>query len=312
MKQLLIFLFPILMSGCAPKVITHITKSYPASVSADEVRLYGVGQELPETAKVIGSVSVVDNGVSTKCKYEQVVALAKQETAKQGGNALALTDHRKPSLLGSSCHQIAGNMLWLGDKAGEETAFTSTVPDVSTRQNKAKEPFQHSTIFANIGYGVMTSKFYLPQGTTGNPKNGMDWQLGYEWVSRSGFGAGLLYSGYKSSYTYSGLDINLGLTYIAPQFVMKQMVNRWILQENLGLGYFDYRESTKGESTSLSGLGFNVSLGAEYLLSKHIGIGVNLGYIGGSLPEQKYIEYGKDEHSGIFRLCMDAGVRFHF
>ena len=32
---------------------------------------------------------------------ELVVALVKQKTVKDGGNALALTDHRKPSLLGS-------------------------------------------------------------------------------------------------------------------------------------------------------------------------------------------------------------------
>lgn len=145
-----------------------------------------------------------------------------------------------------------------------------------------------------------------------NPKNGLDWQLGYEWVSRSGFGAGLLYSGYKSSYATAGVDINVGLTYIAPQFVMKQMVGRWILQENIGLGYFNYRESAKGESASLSGMGYNLNLGGEYLLSKHVGIGINLGYIGGSLPKQDYIEYEKDEHSDVYRLHFDAGIRFHF
>lgn len=52
---------------------------------------------------------------------ELVVALVKQKTVKDGGNALALTDHRKPSLLGSSCHHIAGDMLWIGDTANRET-----------------------------------------------------------------------------------------------------------------------------------------------------------------------------------------------
>ena len=41
---------------------------------------------------------------------ELVVALVKQKTVKDGGNALALTDHRKPSLLGSSCHHIAARL----------------------------------------------------------------------------------------------------------------------------------------------------------------------------------------------------------
>ena len=52
----------------------------------------------------------------------------------------------------------------------------------------------------NIGYAFMTNKFYLPNGASGHPRKGMDWQVGYDWVSRSGFGAGLMYSGYKSSY----------------------------------------------------------------------------------------------------------------
>ena len=47
---------------------------------------------------------------------ELVVALVKQKTVKDGGNALALT-----SLLGSSCHHIAGDMLWIGDTANRET-----------------------------------------------------------------------------------------------------------------------------------------------------------------------------------------------
>lgn len=113
--SVLLVSFLFLMTGCAPKVITNISKSYPASVTADKVRLYELGEAVPASAERIGNVSVVDNGVSTKCNYDQVVWLAKQETAKAGGNALALTDHRKPSLLGSSCHQIAGSMLLVSD-----------------------------------------------------------------------------------------------------------------------------------------------------------------------------------------------------
>lgn len=48
--------------------------------------------------------------------------------------------------------------------------------------------FWHSTFYANIGYAFIISKYYLPSGTSGDPKNGIDWQLGYDWVSRSSFG----------------------------------------------------------------------------------------------------------------------------
>lgn len=109
MKKLL-FLLPILLDSCAPKVITDITRSYPPLATADEVRLYEVGDSVPQTAQQIGQVKVVDRGMTTRCSYEQVVALAKEETAKSGGYALALTRHKQPSLW-SSCHQITGNML---------------------------------------------------------------------------------------------------------------------------------------------------------------------------------------------------------
>lgn len=270
---------------------------------------------MPETAERIGSVQVVDGGASTKCNYEQVVALAKLETAKNGGNALALMDHRKPSLLGSSCHQIAGDMLWIGDTANWEMGIGSDLSAPVGDKNTTgvvKSDFQHSTFYVNVGYAFITSKFYLPSGTSGNPKNGMDWQLGYDWVARSGFGAGLMYSGYKSSFTYSNVDVKVGLAYVAPQFVMKQKVGRWGIEEKFGIGYFKYRESAKGTSASLSGVGYDFLFGAEYYLSDHVGIGANLGYIGGSLPKQDSAEYGDEEHTGIFRLHIDAGVRFHF
>jgi hypothetical protein len=104
----------------------------------------------------------------------------------------------------------------------------------------------------------------------------------------------------------------VGLTYVAPQFVMKQIINRWIVEEKIGIGYFSYRESARGISESLSGVGYNFSLGAEYLLSKHVGVGLNIGYVGGSLPKQENVSYDKGDYSGLFRLTFDAGVRFHF
>ena len=85
--------------------------------------------------------------------YEQVVALAKLETAKNGGNALALTDHRKPSLLGSSCHQIAGDMLWIGDTANWEMGIGSDLSAPVGDKNTTgvvKSDFQHSLSLIHI------------------------------------------------------------------------------------------------------------------------------------------------------------------
>ena len=83
--SVLLVSFLFLMTGCAPKVITNISKSYPASVTADKVRLYELGEAVPASAERIGNVSVVDNGVSTKCNYDQVVWLANAFSVGHGG-----------------------------------------------------------------------------------------------------------------------------------------------------------------------------------------------------------------------------------
>lgn len=312
MKKLL-FLLPILLGSCAPKVITDITRSYSPLATADKVRLYEVGDSVPQTAQQIGQVKVVDRGMTTRCSYEQVVALAKEETAKSGGNALALTRHKQPSLW-SSCHQITGNMLRIdGTKAETFSArSTSSVPASDDCNCEDPSALQYHTFYANIGYAFMTSKFYLPQGATGHPKNGLDWQLGYDWVSKNGFGAGLMYSGYHSSYTYGPTDFKVALTYVAPQFVMKQQAGRWAFEEKAGIGYFNYKESSDLGSASTAGVGYNFLIGAEYNVAKHIGIGANIGYIAGSLPEQDGATQSDDSASGIFRLHLNVGIRYHF
>lgn len=277
--------------------------------------MYEIGDSVPQSAELIGRVKVLDSGLSTHCQYDQVVALAKEKTAQSGGNALALTDHRKPSIW-SSCHQIAGNMLLIDEAKKHEvyTRVATSVGDSKECNCEEQSRFRHNTFYANIGYSCIVSKFYMPLEATGHPKRGMDWMAGYDWVSKNGFGAGVMYSGYKSSYLLSDVDFAVKLTYIAPQFVMKQQFRQWSIEEKLGIGYFNYRESAKGSgSVSASGVGYNFLLGTEYHISDLIGIGANIGYVSGSLPEDKFGNPNEEDGStGIFRLHFNVGVRFHF
>lgn len=310
-----LYLLPLFLGSCAPKVLTEINNPHTPVVTANEVRLYEVGDSVPQSAELIGRVKVLDSGLSTHCQYDQVVALAKEKTAQSGGNALALTDHRKPSIW-SSCHQIAGNMLLIDETKRHETYTRATTPAEDSKECNCEEQsrFRHNTFYANIGYSCIVSKFYMPLEATGHPKRGMDWMAGYDWVSTSGFGAGVMYSGYKSSYLLSDIDFAVKLTYIAPQFVMKQQFRQWSIEEKLGIGYFNYRESVKGSgSVSASGVGYNFLLGTEYHVSDLVGIGANIGYISGSLPEYKFGNPNEEDGStGIFRLHFNVGVRFHF
>lgn len=310
-----LYLLPLFLGSCAPKVLTEINNPHTPVVTANEVRLYEIGDSVPQSAELIGRVKVLDSGLSTHCQYDQVVALAKEKTAQSGGNAFALTDHRKPSIW-SSCHQIAGNMLLIDETKRHETYTRATTPVEDSKECNCEEQsrFRHNTFYANIGYSCIISKFYMPLEATGHPKRGMDWMAGYDWVSTSGFGAGVMYSGYKSSYLLSDIDFAIKLTYIAPQFVMKQQFRQWSIEEKLGIGYFNYRESVKGSgSVSASGVGYNFLLGTEYHVSDLVGIGANIGYISGSLPEDKFGNPNEEDGStGIFRLHFNVGVRFHF
>lgn len=38
-----------------------------------------------------------------------------------------------------------------------------------------------------------------------------------------------------------------------------------------------------------------------------MGVGLNIGYVGGSLPKQENVSYDKGDYSGLFRLTFDAG-----
>lgn len=171
--------------------------------------------------------------------------------------------------------------------------------------------YQHHTIYANLNYGRIISTVYMVEGASGNPKNGFSWQLGYEWTAKAGIGAGLMYNGFKSSFYMYDIKCNVNLTYIAPQIVYKKYYDTWAFEAKAGVGYFSYKESATSVSGSMSGLGYNLHLGIEYLVAEHVGIGASIGYIEGSLPEQREAtEHNK--RTGMSTLNIGAGVRFHF
>lgn len=306
----------ILFESCAPKVITRIMKSYPETAKAEQIRLFEINDTVPNSAEILGQIAVVDQGLSSNCRYDQVLLLAQKETAKNGGNALALTDHIRPSFWGSSCHQISGTMLFMNDTIINKQSpnpFLIAKEQEIVRRKKMETPT--NTIHASVGYAFITSKFYLPEGASGNPKNGINWQVGYEWISKRGIGAGIIYSGYKSSFNDSGTNFNLYLQYIAPEFLLKQKVSeKLMVRESLGIGYFNYTEKAANNyGYTMRGIGAHVNLGLEYLLTKHIGIGANLGIISANFGKnnQEY-NYPENESIGIARIVLDAGARFYF
>ena len=195
--------------------------------------------------------------------------------------------------------------------------FTENQPAKSSVEEdcnyKDTTPFKQHSIYVQAGYSFITSKFYVPSQFTGHPKRGIDWLMGYDWVARSGFGAGLLYSGYHSTFAFQGFSGKILLSYVAPQFIMKQRFRQWSIEEKIGIGYFNYRESDNNRCiASLAGAGVNILLGAEYHLSEYAGVIMNIGTVTGFLSYDDIdVMFDKDDPTGISRIHFNVGLRIY-
>lgn len=105
----------ILLNGCSPRITTKISTFYEPSVEAKDVIVYDMGQHVPNSAEVIGLVSVKDKGFLRSINYDESVDLAKQVVAKSGGNGLTIIDHIPASFWTSTMDQIDGQVLFLAD-----------------------------------------------------------------------------------------------------------------------------------------------------------------------------------------------------
>lgn len=108
---LLIVSVLIIFSACNPKISTKISRSYPPLDYKQEVFVIGLDQPEPDNAEVLGQVKIGDTGFSANCGYDVAVDKAKLEARKVGGNAIKITEHILPSIMGSSCHKITARIL---------------------------------------------------------------------------------------------------------------------------------------------------------------------------------------------------------
>ena len=101
----------LILSSCAPKISTTISKNYSALDYREEVKVLGLQDPVPTNSEELGIVKIGDTGFSTNCGWEVVIDKAKMEARKVGGNAIKITDHIPPSVMGSSCHRITAKIL---------------------------------------------------------------------------------------------------------------------------------------------------------------------------------------------------------
>ena len=167
-----------------------------------------------------------------------------------------------------------------------------------------------NTFYAYIGYGRIMSKLHMAEGVKGNPRNGLFWQFGYDWTSKLGIGAGMMYNGFRSTYEHNGYREKSEIFYLAPQIVLKTYVRRWIIDGKMGLGLFTYNYPTHETESSDDGFGYNLHFGAEYVLSRIIGISASIGLTKGNIRIHDEMGYF-NMVTAISALNICVGMRAH-
>ncbi len=311
MKKLFRLLALPLLSGllfsCSPKVVTNVLKSYPVLPDDEEVTIYERENDdpVPASAETVGNIAVVDNGFSTGGSYEKVIGLATEETRKNGGNGLLITDHLKPSFWGSSIHQIAGLMLKTNK---DDTVFVSsrkTYVSIQEENERKRINIPVHTLMINTGYGNLGGN---TDDFSGEEKvmidklhQGMTWDARYYYHHKGlPYGFGLMFSQFYSSpfqeLVYNNIKNNVRLDYAGVSFAWRKAFSPdWILSLYFGIGYLGIMQkfsnpANLSEYGTLTGstMGSHFGLGVEYRVSKRIGIGIDLSEISGYLTSVNY------------------------
>ena len=304
----LFYISILFLCSCVPQVRIHVSKTYPPTLP-DSVNIFEIGDPVPNSYETIGSIIVYDGGLATKCQYDEVLDIAKRKTAETGGNGFMLTQHIRPSFWGSTCHQIAGEMLHLTQMDVDTLSKNpSSVTENLERTNPSKSIFLFSspnnTFSAQIGYGWIISNLSLADGRNVNPLGGIEWRAEYNHTFKNGIGIGAIYAGYHREISDSYATANLLLNYLAPALFYSIRVNQFIFRVGFGVGAGLYNDGFN----KYIHFATNWDMRFEYMLTDNIGIGLNAGSLLHFLPDQD------DEYfiNGIRRISFTGGIQYYF
>lgn len=313
-----------LLTGCSsvPKVAAELTEHYP-SRSADSVMVYKIGDTIPAAARPIGKVKVTDGGFTPayRCLYGNVLALAVKKTAESGGNALRIDEHRTPNVWSSTCHRIWGTMYIVPDSlvTGDTPSILQEIEQnedaelaamarqqIAAVDKMANTP--HNIIKVSAGPSWINSKIDMGHRVYSS-KVGFEYALQYQHIFRIiGFGVDFLH--YSTSFD-EGSDLNL--LYVGPSMAFKYSLGKkWLLDASVGVGYSQYKEKAQGFSYTEGKLGVMGEVGIEYMLSKHVGLGIQANALSMRMKKPEGYHMEDNEFYGIQRINLMGGVRFYF
>lgn len=298
----------LLLESCSPKVLTSISQSYPA-VPVDSVRVFEERDTVPNSSQAVGQVSVLDRGTTTKCKYDYVLALAKEETARNGGNGLLITSHLEPDFM-SMCHRIKGIMIRYTDTTIDVSAPNPVMEAVTEMATQSTETEERHRVPANllrlsVGPSMIVSKMSTPTRTY-DALTTAELVMEYEHVWKRGLGFGV-----NLSFMSFGMGDGIHVTQfsLCPTFVGAYKTDKgWLWNTELGIGYgqMDDGYLLQGGVVSLC------KAGVDYMLSNHWGIGTEINSIVLRRNAPDGWDTKKDGQYGLQRYNLLVGLRYYF
>ena len=196
---------------------------------------------------------------------------------------------------------------------GVSTSVASGLDEDETTSEEwsGKKPLPSNIFRISGGLGCIVSD-------VNTPTNSYNWSLGYNMAAgfthywKIGIGAGVTID---YNYTSFNDNVSVKLFYLAPTIsYSKRTVKNWIWDVAFGMGFAHYTNAYKNEEDSRLGFGTHTHVGIEYMVSDHVGIGVEGNYNlmifaqDGSFPA-----YNKQyDLNGFKCLRLMAGLRFYF
>ncbi len=332
------------LGSCAPKIVTQVTKSYPALDNLEEVTVLGLNEEIPANAEVLAEIKIGDSGLTVKCKFEDVINQAKLQTRKIGGNVLKLTSHRLPSVMGSSCHRIEGKILRydLSDLTQLTNTTDSAVSEAAlVKPQPVRKDFQKLVITLNGGYSHLIAKISkeVPDDFrqyTKELKSGYHIGGDLSYFFSELYGAGIRYNLFRTSNSVNNIYVtdqnnntrygmmkdDISVNYIAPSFVSRGINKKGNaeLLMSLSLGYVNYQNNALLiDPVKITGstLGGAFDFGYAVKLSKKLSLGLQASYFAGKLTKITYTrgatqeirKLENDEAESLNRIDISAGLR---
>lgn len=282
MKKLSILLAAVLAASCSPRVTTLVSNPLAPLGPEEHVTVIAGGRDLPQEASYVGKVEVSDTGFSTGCTYDDVVALARVEALKAGGNLLHIDSHRWPDY-SSTCHQIIASIFYvdgpypageaLDERPDADVIPADTEPHFMTVRSdtpgfaSASAPLYLSVpehrlnrwrVALDAGYNCRTGK--IGENKSGGELTDSEWRKLNEplrhgvsyGISATAFyndyyGIGMKFTGNHSENKIFGAKYGIDTYYFAPEFMtrlpMRNNKNLWIL--SMSMGYVSYVESVR-------------------------------------------------------------------